>query len=515
MFSTSTPFTAGGRHTTTYDALDVELTYRNGRPPSSDERVAVLRAETGAAPDEWAFVGPAVAPSDNQPGANGAPSTAVGVHHQEGDALSVALLNLPAEFWLQRPWLTQVRDAAWSRMRSPDGLLGAVLARYATTIPKTLMLPAIVGELATFDYISMLVAPSGGGKSSTIALAARLMDNYPPNPRILFDPPIGSGEGLVQAFLRLEKVEIDGKDVQVQHQVLDAIHFSVDEGSALTAQNKREGTTIVPTLCTAWSGGVLGQLGAKIETRRELKRYEYRITAVMGIQTTLADRLTALAATGLPQRMMWFPLTDPNLPPPGSVEWPGELDIAYLNPHHWSARHSVKVHPSIEAEVQAYEHSLVNTSRTVDLLDSQRYMLMLKNAGLFMFADDRREISPEDWELARMVVDSSRRVRATILETANLTARRVADTQVAKLVNQTLASADALTVRALRNGARAMARRVARDDQPVKWRDLCNAVSSQDRKTGGSEAILDYAISLRYIVDNGDRTFGRGDSTPA
>ena len=83
VFSTSTPFTAGQRGATTYDALDVELTYRLGRPPSSSERVDCLRAETAAAPpaDDWSFVG-------------GAATPAVCAQHQEVGDQSVAGPNL-------------------------------------------------------------------------------------------------------------------------------------------------------------------------------------------------------------------------------------------------------------------------------------------------------------------------------------------------------------------------------------------------------------------------------------
>ena len=395
-------------------------------------------------------------------------------------------------------------------------MLGAALARYATTIPPTLMLPAIVGALGTFDYTTMLVGATGSGKSSAMACTRELMGNYPSNPRILFDPPIGSGEGLIQAFLRLETVKIDDTDVQVQVQVLDGIHLSVDEGTVLSAQMRREGTVIAQTLCSAWVGAPLGQLNASSNTKRLIPAYHARVTAVMGIQTERGEYLlTGLAAEmGLPQRMVYFTLADPDMPEPGSASWPGELDVPYLDPNHWTARHPIKVDPQIVLEIQHHQHGVGTGRRMVEQLDSHRFLAELKTAGVLMFMDDRREISLADWELARCVIDSSRRVRSTILESALVARTKVSAERVRQRVGESLAIEDAARARAVDRGARAMGRLVARSEGTVTHRELHHAVASRDRKVASVEEMVEYAIDRGWAVDNSDGTFGPGDSRP-
>jgi len=518
VFSTSTPFIAGGRGTTTYDALDVELTYRNGRPPSSDERVAVLRAETQAAPDEWAFVNvtPAAAPPTSQ-NADGAASTAVGVHHQEGDETSVAHLGIPMEFWTARPYLTHIRTAAHAVLLPPDAVWGSFSARYATTIPKTLMLPDIVSGEATFDFISVLVAPSGGGKTGAMKTSKRLMDlEAGMYPRLWFDPPLGSGEGLVDAMLDKTTITTDeGDKITAQIQVFDGVHFTVGEGSILSELAGRKGSTIAQTLTSAWSGEGLGSTNVK-ENRRFIAAGDARITVVMGIQTALGGPLISdfAAELGLAQRIVWFAAADPAIATVVKPKWPGPVDVDYLDPNHWTARHAIKVHPEVEAEIEARHRQAQAHPELHDPLDGHRYLCQEKQAGILMFMDGRREISVEDWELARMVIDASRRARNTIHETLAVAQRKVSETRTLARVGETLASADALTARAVDRGARAMGRKV-RSMEGATRRDLWRAPAGRDTKLATREEMLEYAIARGWVVDNSDGTYGPGDAMPA
>ena len=90
--------------------------------------------------------------------------------------------NLPAEFWDARPALAHVRAAAWSRNRSPDAVLGSVLARVALLVPPSVRLPAIVGAIATVDVIVALVAPSGPLEPAALAGLARRWERPPSAP---------------------------------------------------------------------------------------------------------------------------------------------------------------------------------------------------------------------------------------------------------------------------------------------------------------------------------------------
>jgi hypothetical protein len=60
-----------------------------------------------------------------------------------------------------------------------------------------------------------------------------------------------------------------------------------------------------------------------------------------------------------------------------------------------------------------------------DPLDEHRDLVRLKVAGTLAVLDDRDDINPEDWSLARMVVDLSGTTRGRVLATLAEEAKRV------------------------------------------------------------------------------------------
>ena len=91
-------------------------------------------------------------------------------------------------------------------------LLGAVLARIAYQTPNQLFLPDIVGPGGTLDAIHAIVGPSGAGKTKAMSAARHLL---PPRQGDALDGiPIGSGEGLIEAYYGMATIEDDnGKKV--------------------------------------------------------------------------------------------------------------------------------------------------------------------------------------------------------------------------------------------------------------------------------------------------------------
>jgi len=349
---------------------------------------------------------------------------------------------LPDDFWCKTEFLAHVRQAAHSRMVAPGAALVSVLARMAALVPPTVRLPAIIGSSATLDFIGCVAAASSGGKSISNDLAADLL---PSNRKdVLLDLPIGSGEGLVQSFLVPEIDADTGKPTGKQVVGLNAVHFTVDEGTALMEQSKRSGTTIVQTLCSAWSGRALGQANASAETRRIIEPRRVRVSAVINIQTANGYLLLAdhIAAVGLPQRLLFTNAEDPHLPDP-LPEWPGPLD--FTTPVSITGGMEMTVDAEIAQGLQKHRRAVVTGKVTDGPLDGHLGLVQLKVAALFAIADGRLHITVADWSLAVILTNSSVRIRDQLVE-ANVqdTKRRRQAALVGALEDQAHAN-DAIT----------------------------------------------------------------------
>jgi len=90
------------------------------------------------------------------------PSTPNNVNVETGE-IETDWRNLPSEFWIARPELAHIRQAAHSRSRCADSVLVATLARVAALVPHTVVLPPIVGSVASLNFFAAMVARSGGG----------------------------------------------------------------------------------------------------------------------------------------------------------------------------------------------------------------------------------------------------------------------------------------------------------------------------------------------------------------
>ena len=327
----------------------------------------------------------------------------------------VSLPNLPDEFWEARPILTHIRDAAWSEMASPDAVLVNVLARTATLVPPTLKLPPVVVDVATFDFFGCVVADTGMGKTGVQGLARRLL----PDPGaeltqferpIWFDQPLGSGEGVVQAFMVPDiRDDENGKKQAVGQKVgRQAVHFLVDEGSALMAMGQRKGTTIIPILLSAWSGAALGQLNASMDTRRTIDPGRVRVTAVMGIQSSLASSLfdETFTIMGLTGRVLFMAGDMAHLPD-DLPSWPGPIDFPVPATIHGGEL--MEYDQTIVDEIRDYRRKAV-TRQVVDKETGHSYLLRCKVASLLAIWDGRRNVTVDDWSLAETVVVTSRGV---------------------------------------------------------------------------------------------------------
>ena len=218
-------------------------------------------------------------------------------------------VGLPEEFWSARASLAHVRQAAWSRDRSAEAVLGGVLARIGADTPHTVVLPPVVGSPVGLSLLVALTGPPGSGKSSAKAIAVSLVRARTIDP-VVDDVPPGSGEGLAEMlFDKVSEVDpVTGKPVSVKRQVRWNAFVYADEGEALTKFAQRNnGATFWPTVRTVFTSGTLGQRNASEERRRVVPGDAYVFGIVACFQPELAAKVLGDAAAGTPQRILWMP----------------------------------------------------------------------------------------------------------------------------------------------------------------------------------------------------------------
>jgi hypothetical protein len=236
---------------------------------------------------------------------------------------------------------------------------------------------------------------------------------------VMMDVPVGSGEGLVQAFM-VPDVDVEtGKANGKQRVGKQALHFTVDEGVALIAQGGREGATILATMCSAWSGEALGQMNARKETRRVIPPGKVRVAAVMNMQTSNAWRLfePQVAALGFTGRVVFASAHDPSSVADfdRDIEWPGVLTLPSWAAYTLHVK-ELTYDPAIRGEIRQARQGVLDLTSSIDMLRSQYLLARCKLAGILAFVEDRQHVSNSDWDLAGQILDASSRLLDHLLD---------------------------------------------------------------------------------------------------
>jgi hypothetical protein len=199
--------------------------------------------------------------------------------------------------------------------------------------PVKLRLDAGLGPSPITIYAALCGAPESGKTESmkvSVDLLPHTIDN-PPGP-FSDEEPLGSGEGIVEAFYGMKNVDDgSGKAKKVRAKVMDHAFFMEDEGQKLGKSMVRPGSLVAETIRSTWSGSTAGQRNGRAETTRKIHRDTYSIGMAIGFQpSTIADLLKREEAlAGTPQRFLYLSATDPSVPRKreDSPDWPGELVI--------------------------------------------------------------------------------------------------------------------------------------------------------------------------------------------
>lgn len=500
VFTTSTPFDAGGHPPTTYDVLDVIAAYehhgnRNDAARSIAERTGILEA--------WKV---AQAPPARPP-ANVNPDTG---------EIAASSSHLDAAFWNARPYLAHIHQAARSRIVAPAAVLGAVLARVAAFTPPSTRIPPIIGTSAPLSSYFALMAASGGGKSASTGCASELIPNLPPG--CVGPLPLGSGEGLVDAYFEMaDDVDGNGKKTRVKRQTRRGALFVLDEGQALSEMTDRKGATIMPNLRSAWSGGDVGQANASIETRRILSAGSYATGLVSLWQYKAAARLMADEDGGTPQRFVFIDTVDATITD-DIPEWPGSLPweppaAVVLGGFHQA--HHLELHDDIRTEVVRARIDHVRGTVATPPLDAHRRLVKLKIAGLFAVLDNRHHIDLEDWALAERLMSHSDDVRSWILAEAARVRSEVDQNAARRQATVAVAVEETVEKRALIAACKAVTRAANRVAPTTLSRRQANhAVASRHRQLIGIDDVLAECERLQWLARDGDDGWRIGTAKP-
>jgi hypothetical protein len=327
-----------------------------------------------------------------------------------------------AEFWAQRPVLTQIQQFAAVRRANPYATLGAVLRRAITLVPPSVQLPPIIGHNASVNLFTASVGKSGQGKDIANGVGAAAVRFLNPDRTPLDDPPspgIGSGEGLARYF----RGHGNGDELA---QV--AANVEVNEVGTMAALAERKGGTLVGELLKAFTGQALGFTNAQRTTTTHIAAHTYRLCMGISAQPENAGFFLDREKDGLPQRFLWLPIVNPYARPPGDEPPeevpPAQVIIPVFPTVLTGVPYLIGVPQSIRSAIEHFRYLVEIGSEDVDPLDSHLMLLRLKVAFGLAVLDERRDIAEEDWRIAAQLMDVSNRVRAQMRQVVQDRQRR-------------------------------------------------------------------------------------------
>lgn len=321
-----------------------------------------------------------------------------------------AIAEREAAFWA-RPAHARVREFARARRTPPWSTFGWVLVRVAASVPAHVVLPPLIGGVGNLNLFVGIVANSGGGKGSSQRAAegaVRLSGGLP------FPPPVtpGTGEGMTTAFVRRSAEDPSGVELHTE-----SVVFDVAEVSGLAAVSGRTGSTLLSHMCQAWSGERLGFQYADAAKRLPVAANSYRATLVVGIQPLRAGVLLDDEDGGTPQRFVWLPGTDPDIPdvaPPVPEPWHWTMPGLDVLPREKSTGYRV-IEVCDEARRTIDTEHVKRQRGDGDALDGHALYTRLKVAAVLALLDGRGDVNDEDWYLAGTLMLVSDRVREDVL----------------------------------------------------------------------------------------------------
>ena len=200
------------------------------------------------------------------------------------------------------------RRVAPGRCSSPS------LIRVSASTPHTVRLPGLIGGQASLNLFCAFVSRSGGGKGISDKVARMAW------PTSIAIRMAGSGEGTAEMFI------LRGPETEDNERLTAAI-LSINEIDTLTGLASRQGSIILAQLKSAWMGEPLGQSNASKANSRHVEEHSYRLCVSVGCQYGHGGVIFSDTSGGTPQRFVWAPTEDPDMPYGGGPD-PEPLDTS-------------------------------------------------------------------------------------------------------------------------------------------------------------------------------------------
>lgn len=321
------------------------------------------------------------------------------------------------DFWEYSFELSLIRKIAHWNVGSPWAYLGACMARAATAVPYNVVLPPTIGaEVSTGMYVA-LVGDPGHGKGSSDSAANRLM------PCDIATAKLGSGEGITHQYAYRER----GDDELQWRQ--RSVLFESSEAETMRALSTRTSSTLMGEVRSAWMGEPIGFGYSNVQKRMILPRLSYRLSILASFTPSMGDVLLDGIAEGTPQRFLFLPVHDPNMPDEEDMKRPKDDQIILKLPKvDDDELVEVRVPGWISRKLRDDHRSKVRreigTMTDEELLDTHINLVQLKVAfaiGIILNAHrDKYVVSSDDWDLAGYVMEKSQETRTKLIAAAEV-----------------------------------------------------------------------------------------------
>lgn len=377
--------------------------------------------------------------------------------------------------------LTKIYQWARARYAAPWAVFFAVLLRVAASVGPHVQLPGIIGGRASLNLLCAFVSASGGGKGISDKVARMAW------PTPVIELPIGSGEGIAATFKQPGKPDPDDEPIT-------AAIFNIPEVDTLTGIASRQGSILLAQLKSMAMGEQLGQSNASKATSRVVAPHSYRCCLSVGAQPGHTGVIFNDTTGGTPQRFLWSPTTDPDMPATPAPDpdplntalplWrPGEDGVVEIHYGHKEIAETVIAAHIARQRGQA------------DALDGHAMLTRCKVAALLAIMHHRSVVSESDWQMAADVMAVSDSTREWIVGEARKAEReKVRSKAIARAVGD-----EVYDSRLLDSVKRSVVRMLDRDgEQPGN--ELRSRLGKREKRDLFDQAVAE--LAAEWIVDS-------------
>lgn len=314
--------------------------------------------------------------------------------------------------------LKSIHQAARARYAAPKAVFGSTMLRAVASTEPKVQLPGVIGGPASLNMAIIFVSRSGGGKGINDKVGREVW------PTDIVERPIGSGEGIAAMYMPPKK--------EGQAQVTRAL-LSVPEIDTLAGMAQRQGNILLAQLKSALMGELLGQSNASEATTRIVQAHTYRCCMSIGAQPGHTGVIFSDTTGGTPQRMLWLPTTDPDMPA-DETQFPGPLDTDLPGWARSGAEITYGVPEIRETIIAAH---LARQRGEGDALDGHALLTRCKVAAGLAIMHHRTVVTELDWQLSDVVMEWSNTTRDWILNEARKAERaKVRDRAIARAAGE-------------------------------------------------------------------------------